>query len=103
MVYIEYDKIVVGTKSPQYKIPPKYKTWSICVITVMVYIEYGRVVVGTKSPHDKKKTFVTEEDFVLCIFSPLLLTFYCGNDYIFEDFVLGGFCPGRILSSTYAL
>ena len=47
--------------------------------------------------------FVPEEDFVLCIFSPLLLTFYCGNDYIFEDFVLGGFCPGRILSSTYAL
>ena len=41
MVYKEYDKIVVGTKSPQYKIPKKYKTWSICVFTVMVYIEYG--------------------------------------------------------------
>jgi hypothetical protein len=24
--------------------------------------------------------FVPEEDFVLCIFSPLLLTFSCGND-----------------------
>ena len=47
--------------------------------------------------------FFPEEDFVLCIFSLSLLTFYCGNDYIFEDFVLGGFCPGRILSSTYAL
>ena len=45
--------------------------------------------------------FVPEEDFVLCIFSPLLLTFSCGNDCILEDFVLGGFCPGRILSSTY--
>ena len=42
--------------------------------------------------------FFPGEDFVLCIFSPLLLTFYCGNDYIFEDFVLGEFCPGRILS-----
>ena len=39
------------------------------------------------------ESFFPGEDFVLCIFSPLLLTFYCGNDYIFEDFVLGGFCP----------
>ena len=52
MVYIEYDKIVVGTKSPQYKISPKYKT--ICVFTIMVYIIYGRVVVVTKSPTTKK-------------------------------------------------
>ena len=47
--------------------------------------------------------FVPEEDFVLCIFSPLLLTFSCGNDYILEDFVPGGFCPRKILPSTYAI
>ena len=45
--------------------------------------------------------FVPEEDFVLCIFSPLILTFRCGNDYMSEDFVLEGFCPGRILSQEY--
>ena len=54
MVYIEYGKIVVGTKSPQDKIPPKCETWSIWVFTITMYMEYGGVVVGTKSPHDKK-------------------------------------------------
>ena len=51
-----------------------------------------------------REDFVPEEDFVLIIYSPLLLTFSCGNDWILEDFVLGGFCPGmiRILSSIYA-
>jgi hypothetical protein len=39
------------------------------------------------------ENFVLGEDFVLCIFSPLLLTFSCGNDCILEDFVPGGFCP----------
>ena len=39
--------------------------------------------------------FVPEEDFVLCIFSPLLFTFSCGIDYILQDFVPGGFCPGK--------
>ena len=37
--------------------------------------------------------FFLREDFVLIIYSPLLLTFSCGNDWILEDFVLGGFCP----------
>ena len=45
--------------------------------------------------------FVPQEDFVLCIFSPLLFTFSCGIDYILQDFVPGGFCPGRILSQEY--
>ena len=51
-----------------------------------------------------REDFVPEEDFVLIIYSPLLLTFSCGNDWILKDFVLGGFCPGmiRILSSIYA-
>ena len=40
-----------------------------------------------------REDFVPEEDFVLSIFSPLLLTFTCGNDCIWKDFVLGGFCP----------
>ena len=42
--------------------------------------------------------FFLREDFVLIIYSPLQITFSCGNDWILEDFVLGGFCPGRILS-----
>ena len=37
--------------------------------------------------------FVPEENFVLSIFSPLLLSFSCCNDCILEDFVLGGFYP----------
>ena len=37
-----------------------------------------------------REDFVPEEDFVLIIYSPLLLTFSCGNDWILEDFVLGG-------------
>ena len=45
--------------------------------------------------------FVPQEDFVLCIFSPLLFTFSCGIDYILQDFVPGGFCPRRILSQEY--
>ena len=40
-----------------------------------------------------REDFVPEEDFVLSIFSPLLLTFTCGNDCTWEDFVPGGFCP----------
>ena len=43
-----------------------------------------------------REDFVPEEDFVLSIFSPLLLTFTCGNDCTCEDFVLGEFCPGKI-------
>ena len=37
--------------------------------------------------------FFPQEDFVLSIYSPLLLTFSCCNDCILEDFVLGGFYP----------
>ena len=54
MVYKEYDKIVVGTKSPPVQNPPKIQNLIYMCVYLMVYTEYGRVVVGTKSPHDKK-------------------------------------------------
>ena len=40
-----------------------------------------------------REDFVPGKDFVLCIFYPILPTFICGNDCIWEDFVPGGFCP----------
>ena len=38
-----------------------------------------------------REDFVPEEDFVLIIFSPLILTFSCCKNWILEDFVPGGF------------
>ena len=40
-----------------------------------------------------REDFVPEEDFVLIIFSPLLLTLSYCNDWILKDFVPGGFYP----------
>ena len=54
MVYIEYGKIVVGTKSPPWQNPPKMRNLIYKSVYQNVYVEYGRVVVGIKSPQDKK-------------------------------------------------